>query len=36
MAPTRVARKRAGLSAHLEGLLAEVGLPILELEPDPT
>jgi RNA polymerase sigma-70 factor, ECF subfamily len=34
MAPTRVARKRAGLSSHLEGLLAEVGLPILELEPD--
>ena len=36
MAPTRVARKRAGLSSHLEGLLAEVGLPILELEPDPS
>jgi RNA polymerase sigma-70 factor (ECF subfamily) len=36
MAPTRVARKKAGLSSHLEGLLAEVGLPILELEPDPS
>ncbi len=36
MAPTRVARKRAGLSAQLEGLLGELGLPILELEPDPT
>jgi RNA polymerase sigma-70 factor (ECF subfamily) len=36
MAPDRVARKRRALSAHLEGLLAEVGLPILELEPDPS
>ena len=36
MAPTRVARKKSGLSSHLEGLLAEVGLPILELEPDPS
>jgi RNA polymerase sigma-70 factor (ECF subfamily) len=35
MGPSHVARKRAGLSARLEGLLAEVGLPILELEPDP-
>lgn len=35
MQPERIARRRA-LSAHLEGLLAEVGLPILELEPDPS
>lgn len=35
MQPERLARRRA-LSAHLEGLLAEVGLPILELEPDPS
>jgi len=34
MAPTKIPRKRTGLSSHLEGLLAEVGLPILELEPD--
>jgi RNA polymerase sigma-70 factor (ECF subfamily) len=36
MAPTHVARKRKGLSAHLEDLLSEVGLPVLELEPDPS
>jgi RNA polymerase sigma-70 factor (ECF subfamily) len=36
MAPTRVARKRDGLSAHLQGMLGDLGLPILELEPDPT
>jgi RNA polymerase sigma-70 factor (ECF subfamily) len=30
MGPDRVTRRRAGLSAHLEGLLAEVGLPALE------
>jgi RNA polymerase sigma-70 factor (ECF subfamily) len=29
-APARVERRRAGLSAHLEGLLAEVGLPALD------
>jgi hypothetical protein len=27
MAPGKIARKREGLSSHLEGLLAEVGLP---------
>ncbi len=30
MAPERVSRRRVGLSAHLEGLLAQVGLPALE------
>jgi RNA polymerase sigma-70 factor, ECF subfamily len=33
MQPSRVVRRRAGLSAHLEGLLAEVGLPVLDPEP---
>lgn len=32
MSPTRVSRKREGLSSRLEGLLTEVGLPILEPE----
>jgi len=36
MSPGRVSRRRRGLSAHLEGLLVEVGLPILELEADPS
>ncbi|MCA9679497.1 MAG: sigma-70 family RNA polymerase sigma factor [Kofleriaceae bacterium] len=30
MAPDRVTRRRAGLSAHLEDLLLEVGLPVPE------
>jgi RNA polymerase sigma-70 factor (ECF subfamily) len=34
MSPTRVARKRDRLSSHLERLLDEAGLPLLE--PDPT
>jgi RNA polymerase sigma-70 factor (ECF subfamily) len=36
MAPSRISRKRTGLSERLEGLLTEVGLPVLELEPDPS